>query len=676
VRYVGTIQDVTEQQQAEQAVRDSEGRLRLAIEAGRMATWEYDVPTQEVLGSPALYRLLGFGPDETPTLDDIRARSAPGEAERLRQAAQAALARGEDYFELEHAYVWPDGSMHWLLARAEFLMKDGIPARVVGVVMDTTDRRRVEARLRDNEVSLRELLATIDLASVFVRAWDGAIRFWSHGCERLYGWSAAEAVGRSVHELLRTAYPVPRSDIEAHLEAGGEWEGDVQQVRRDGTFVTVSLRKVLRRPSDGGGPVVLEVARDVTALRQAEAGLRVLNQQLERRVQEEVVARDAAQARAAQAERMQALGQLAGGIAHDFNNVLQAVTSGIATIERRAADPAQVRLVAKMVLDAAARGAAVTRRMLVFARKGDLRTEEVESAALLEGMRDILVHTLGASITVEVAAAPDASTLLADRGQLETVLVNLATNARDAMPEGGAIIMRASAETVAAGRAGVVLRPGRYVALTVADTGTGMTPAVLARATEPFFSTKASGAGTGLGLAMARGFAEQSGGALRIDSAPGEGTVVTIWLPAPAAAASARLVSGQGAGAGLVPADVLLVDDDDDVRESLAAGLTDLGHRVRAASSGEAALALVRGNGTSVDCLVTDLSMPGMNGIALVSAIRCLRPGLPAIVLTGYAAHEALSGAQDLAAQPYSLLWKPTEVNRIAERISEVVAAN
>jgi signal transduction histidine kinase/ActR/RegA family two-component response regulator len=470
-----------------------------------------------------------------------------------------------------------------------------------------------------------------------------------------------------------TVFPIPLPEIEACLLEYGAWEGDVLHHCRGGTALTMSMRKVLRRSEDGGPPVVMESVADVTALREAEGKLRALNQHLEARVRAEVEAREAAQVRAAQAERVQALGQLAGGIAHDFNNVLQAVTGGAAVIERRAGDPEKVRQLSRMVLDAAQRGASVTRRLLVFARRGDLRTEALDATALLQGMREILQATLGGRVKVEMEAEPALPPLLADQGQLETVLVNLAANARDAMSEQGTLTLSARAETFASSGHGGRLVPGGYIALTVADTGTGMDAATLARATEPFFTTKGPGKGTGLGLAMARGFAEQSKGSLQIVSTPGEGTAITLWLPA----AHEQFAVGkpdmiQTIEAAPCTARVLLVDDDDSVRESLAAGLTDMGFRVRTATSGEAALALIH-EGEPVDCLVTDLSMLGMNGVSLVHAARGRHPGLPAIVLTGYAGHEALADG-DVTEPSYALLWKPTDPARIARRIAELLS--
>ena len=262
----------------------------------------------------------------------------------------------------------------------------------------------------------------------------------------------------------------------------------------------------------------------------AEAAILAQNAQLEVRVAAEVAAREQAQARLAQAQRMEALGQLAGGIAHDFNNVLQVVTGCLGLIGRRAGDADGVRKLACMAEDAAQRGAAITGRLLTFARKGELQATPVAPLALLDNLREILVLALGASIQVLTNVAPNVPSLLADRAQLETVLVNLAVNARDAMPDGGKLHVTAHAEVVAGAHA-VLPGAGAYVRLDLTDTGAGMTAAILARASEPFFTTKPIGQGTGLGLAMARGFAQQSGGGFALRSAPGQGTTVTLWFP-------------------------------------------------------------------------------------------------------------------------------------------------
>ena len=313
------------------------------------------------------------------------------------------------------------------------------------------------------------------------------------------------------------------------------------------------------------------------------------NLHLEQRVREEVAAREAAQQRAAQAERMYALGQIAGGIAHDFNNILQAVSGGAALIERRPSDPERVLRHARMVADAAKRGAAITSRLLAFARRSDLRAESIDALALLTDMAEVMTHTLGGSVVCKAEVPAELPRLFADRGQLETVLVNLATNARDAMPSGGILTMSANAETVPTGTphpAGIAA--GDYIRIVVKDTGLGMSRTVLARVTEPFFTTKEPGKGTGLGLAMAKGFAEQSGGSLSIESAEGQGTSIILWLPKARDEVATEQESrdDQCAPLGTARPRVLLVDDDVIVRQVLVLSLEDSGYTVLPAESG------------------------------------------------------------------------------------------
>jgi signal transduction histidine kinase len=382
-------------------------------------------------------------------------------------------------------------------------------------------------------------------------------------------------------------------------------------------------------------------------LRQTEAELRRLAADLESRVQQEVAAREAAQQRAAVAERQQALGQLAAGIAHDFNNVLQSIVSAAGLIENHCGDAPLVRRWARIVSEATARGAAITARLLAFGRRGALAPEPVDAATLLQELQEVLAHTLGAGIDVEVSVPAGLPLLLADRAQLENALVNLAANARDAMPGGGRLTLSASSATVADGcDAGPAA--GEYVRIVVADNGIGMDADTLARAAEPFFTTKGPGRGTGLGLPLARCFAEQSGGALAITSLPGDGTTVTLWLPqapagaaAPSRAAPATLPDVDGAGLC-----VLLVDDEPLLREVLSEFLEEWRFSVCSAAGGVEALALLDA-GEAVDVLVTDLSMPGMDGIALIRAAQDRRPGLPAILLTGYAGEVMFPALQE-----------------------------
>lgn len=406
----------------------------------------------------------------------------------------------------------------------------------------------------------------------------------------------------------------------------------------------------------------------------AEAELRVLNQELEARVTDEITAREAAQLRAAQAERMQALGQLSGGIAHDFNNVLQAVMGALSIVERRCHDESEVRRFARLGLETARRGSAVTGRLLAFARHSVLRAESWDPARLLEELREVLVATLGVTIRIEVHAAGDLPALLADKTQLDTALINLATNARDAMPDGGSLILSATAETVAPDRPHRVgLAPGRYVRISVADTGVGIEPALLRRVTEPFFTTKAPGQGTGLGLSMANGFAEQSKGGFTICSTIGEGTIASLWLPEAAGAPAILRPDASADAATAAPAPhrarILLTEDQESVRNVLAAELTDIGYEVALAEDGDAALHLLA-TGAPVDLLISDLRMPGMDGISLIKEAQKRQPGLRAILLTGYAGSSAAFAHDAVAGSSVTVVRKPVTGPQLADHVA------
>ncbi|WP_198383644.1 ATP-binding protein [Roseomonas sp. KE2513] len=320
----------------------------------------------------------------------------------------------------------------------------------------------------------------------------------------------------------------------------------------------------------------------------------------------------------------------------------------------------------------------MTRRLLSFARRDELQAEPIEALPLLAGLCEVLSHTLGAEVACRYHVAPGIPPLLADKGQLETVLVNLASNARDAMPQGGTLTMSAAEMRLEGSSGPRGMMPGRYIRIAVEDTGIGMDPMTVSRVGEPFFTTKPRGAGTGLGLSMAKGFAEQSGGALTVESEPGRGTVVALWLPpAPNSAEALRsdtcpaTMNAQTASA--VVHRVLVVDDEPVVREMLLGMLETAGYTVLPAASGAEALQLLDA-GEAVDVLVSDLSMPGMGGLALIAAAQARRPHLPAVLLTGYAGDGASIAVGGAISGTYSLLRKPVRGTQLVERIEALIA--
>jgi CheY-like chemotaxis protein len=354
---------------------------------------------------------------------------------------------------------------------------------------------------------------------------------------------------------------------------------------------------------------------------------------------------------------MDTIGQLTGGVAHDFNNLLMAIMGSLELVRKRLAnDPRTARLLDNAI-QGAQRGAALTQRLLAFARRQELKPEAVDVAGLVGGMEDLLQRALGPGVRIGKSLPQGLAPVRVDANQLELALLNLAVNARDAMPLGGSLGIVAAEET-ANGATG--LTPGAYVRISVSDTGIGMDEATIAKATEPFFTTKGPGKGTGLGLSMVHGLAAQSGGRLRISSRLGKGTTVDLWLPQAerdqVSPAEAHAGVADGSGPEGLPRNILLVDDDVLVSIGTAAMLEDLGHVVIEAHSGAEALEVFR-SGARIDLVITDHAMPGMTGSELARRLREIEPALPVVLASGYAefpAGEESDHSLPRLAKPYS----------------------
>ena len=396
--------------------------------------------------------------------------------------------------------------------------------------------------------------------------------------------------------------------------------------------------------------------------------LRLELNQAHLRLQAEMSERRATEAALRQAQKLEAVGQLTGGIAHDFNNLLTVVIGNLVLASGRLGNTSDISPLLQSALQAAERGVALIQRLLAFARKQRLDPRSVDLGGLVGGIEELLHRTVGPSIRVEIAAAPDLAQAYVDANQVELAILNLAINARDAMPAGGTLHI-ALHNCRSDGNSPAELTPGDYIRIAISDTGTGMDEATLAQAFDPFFTTKAVGAGSGLGLPMVQGFAAQSGGAVHMRSKPGEGTTVELWLPRafappPEAVTLGRSELDMPQGS----ANILLCDDDHEVRRFVGELLQSNGYVVRETSSPDEALRIL-GEGSAIDLLMVDYAMPGINGMDIIQQARQQRPGLKALLITGYA------GAVRDDAAGAALLRKPFGPVELCNRVAAVLAA-
>jgi len=687
----GVVLGIDQEKESAARLAESEERLQLARDGADLGIWDWNIATGGLTWTEHQWHLHGLEPRaEAIGPAEWYALLHPDDREPFRTAIKAVMSDPARTLVTEYRIRPPDGSTRRILARGKVIRDEqGHPVRMVGINMDVTARYEAEqardrligmleaerARLSDIVQALPLGLGIVDASGQYLMINSmmerfAAGRLSSDDDGLVETWIAEDAEGRRLS--------LEESVVRRALRGETIVPGMEFLVRRaDGSDTWARFGAAPLRTENGRVREVFTVLQDIDAERRLLELEQRANLRLEQRVREEVAAREAAQQRAAHAERMQALGQIAGGIAHDFNNVLQAVSGGASLIERRPDDPDRVLRNVRMVADAAKRGAAITSRLLAFSRRGVLRAEPVDAGMLLADLSEVLSHTLGGKVTCAIDVLPGLPRLFADRGQLETVLVNLATNARDAMPRGGTLTMAASVDQVAPGQPHQAdLGPGQFIQIDVRDTGNGMEPEVLARVTEPFFTTKEPGKGTGLGLAMAKGFAEQSGGGLAISSAVDQGTTISLWLPVveTEVADDARPVP-QGLDGSPSGPRVLLVDDDPIVRDVLGISLQEAGFAVTQAENGTVALATLQ-DGPMVDILVSDLTMPGMDGLSLIRSAQSLRPGLPAILLTGYAGDGAALAVGGAVSGTFSLLRKPVSGSQLVDRITALLATD
>nr|WP_087573974.1 PAS domain-containing sensor histidine kinase [Sphingomonas sp. CDS-1] len=531
-------------------------------------------------------------------------------------------AEHEGRFEAEGWRVRKDGSRFWAHVVIDPIREPG--GQLIGfakVTRDLTERRAAEEELRRSEERFRLLVQGVTDYAIYMLDPVGTITSWNPGAERFKGYKAEEILGqnfaRFYSEEDRMA-GLPSRALETAAREG-RFEAEGWRIRKDGSRFWAHVIIDAIREADGELIGFAKITRDLTERRETQLAL------------------DEAREAIFQAQKMEAIGKLTGGVAHDFNNLLAVIVGSLDLARLRLATGADISRYIDNAMTAAERGATLTQRMLAFARKQELKLQSVDCVALVRNMADLLKTTLGTGVSIETRFPLHLSAAHADPAQLELALLNLAVNARDAMPGGGRIIIEGAEATLPKAQ-----RPDldgrRYVRLSIIDEGEGMDAATLERAREPFFTTKGIGKGTGLGLSMAHGFAEQCGGSLTIVSERGHGTTVSLWLPvAPAGMVADEPVvtSDIMAAAFVEPLVILAVDDDDLVLTNTAGMLEELGHTVFQATSGLDALRVLEQG--SVDLVITDYAMPGMTGTQLADEIEERLPGLPVVIITGFA---------------------------------------
>lgn len=693
---------------------ERERELDLAMRAGGLGAWSVDVRTRTLVASEAYKTLMVWPADKVFTYEDRQRLIHPEDREAVRAQSDATIRDGVDYH-VTHRVITPTGLTRWMEARG-ILIHDasGAPIRIAGVTTDITERVRAE-RLRSALMALADALRDIadpdDLTQAACEITGRALevdrvgfgmvdrpsetitiqRDWNApGIQSLAGILNFRDYGSYIEDLKRGETVVfddarrdPRTrETAAALEAISALAVVNMPLRDQGETVALfyANHRTARVWLDDEVQFMRDVGERTLAARErrrAERHLAKLAASLERTVEERTAELMASEAALRQAQKMEAVGQLTGGIAHDFNNLLTAISGSLEMVVKRAGEgrTEEAERFVGVAQAATERATALTHRLLAFSRRQTLEPTAVDVLALTEGMADLIQRTVGPAVTLRTVAEGKPWPCLVDAGQLENALLNLCINARDAMPDGGALTLTIQNVIVDdATGLGPDCPPGDYVRLSVTDEGVGMSEDTLSRVFDPFFTTKPLGQGTGLGLSMIYGFVRQSGGQVRITSRLGGGTSVSLYLPRhhgpvqPTTGPQAHEKDLRQAARGTV----VIVDDEAAVRMLLAEALTDAGFDFVAADDGRSGLALLKAT-PSAKLLITDVGLPGgMNGRQLADAARTVRPDLKVLFITGYAESAVLNG-RDLEAGMH-ILTKPFELKALSRRVASLLS--
>ncbi|MBJ7404566.1 MAG: PAS domain S-box protein [Bradyrhizobium sp.] len=577
--------------------------------------------------------------------------------------AKALATAGETgRFNSEGWRVRKDGSRFWALVVLDAIKDE--QGRLIGfakVTRDITERQQAHLELLESEQRYRRLIEAVIDYAIFQLDPEGNVASWNPGAQRIKGYAPQDIIGRHFSQFYTSediASGVPKRAL-AEAREHGRFEAEGWRLRKDGTRFWASV--IIDRIVGEAGEIIgfAKVTRDLTERKRAQDELK--------QVQEQLVA----------SQKLEAVGQLSGGIAHDFNNLLMIVLGNIETAERNArqlAGTANLQRALSHAKRGAQRAAALTSRLLAFSRRQALDPKPINVNNFLSNVQDFLQRTLGERIEVETVGSAGLWQIEADANHLESAIINLAINARDAMPDGGKLTVEAvnvSADDDYS-RVNPELSPGQYVAVCVTDTGSGMSSEVLDHAFEPFFTTKEPGHGTGLGLSQVYGFVKQSGGHVKIYSEVGHGTSIKMYFPRYLGTPQASVNEPEDVlPEGEKIETILVVEDDSDLRTYVCEVLRELNYRILASPSAQGALTILLQEEPKVDLLLTDVVMPGINGRELGRRAQQIRPGLKVLYMTGYSRNAVVH--QGRLDEGVDILEKPVSQAKLALRVREIL---
>lgn len=645
VGFVTVARDLTERQQMESALLESEARLAEAEQVARVGTWDWRYATEVLWWSEEVYRILGLDPASfQPSYRGFLSLIHPEDRDMVAARLQAATAEQRPYA-IEHRVVLRDGRERVVSHQATIHRDEqGLPLRLAGTLQDISDRVRQAQTVRNLDDLLRPIFES-ELIALVSWSEDGSI---THANDAFLHLARCDR-----KDILSGAIRMTRLFPDPALPQQG-WLASLERKRSLPSFETVLQR------NDGGRCAVLVAAAGTPG--QRAAGTAIMLDQTQRHTMEFQVR---------QAQKMEALGRLAGGIAHDFNNLTTAIR-GYAELLIPEAATDLVRADLEEILTAVDRASALTRQLLAFSRRQVLQTEVVDLNDLVTNLQRMLQRLIGEQILLESKLTPQPPLVRVDPGQIEQVIVNLVINARDAIPQSGGIRLATGRRSVATSPPELefVIPPGEYATLEVADTGTGMTPETAARIFDPFFTTKGS-AGTGLGMATVYGIVKQSGGFVVLDSEPGHGTRVTVLLPmAPAGESVSLPARDPGADVQGGTESILVVEDDPQVRELIRRTMTRLGYTIHEAEDADTALALFQ-TASRIDLVVSDVVLPGMSGRELAERMRQINPDIVVLFMSGYTEDAILRAGISSASVPF--LPKPFSARDLAGAVRRLL---